>query len=360
MRVWGTIVAICFGVGACTDTVPAERAGEIPLRVADAPLTHIDGGRSEVIEYLQDATRLASGVVVLVDQYASALHFFAPDGSYLRTTGSRGDGPGEFGNPMWIDQCGVDSLFVWDYTKRAVVVTDTAGTFVREFRPAGAPHQVACGSPNAWLMLGIPSEFVQPGADGARPPADLWVADGTGAMVAALGEVPFGENRALGLLTRIAAGPGGLYVGTADSAWVDVYTPTGAESEGVGIGAPGRSPTAAEYERAIEAMISVSPSPRARERARAQYSEIPMPAATPPYRELLLDQDGLLWAVVSPAGAPSTDLRSTERGEDRGLALSLPSGFEVLQLGSDFVLGLLTDSLGIQSPTVYGLERGPR
>lgn len=116
--------------------------------------------------------------------------------------------PGEFGNIVWIDRCGTDSLFFWDATRRMMIVTDSAGGFAREFRPEGNPWELSCSS-SGWIgVLGLPHEYVPPGADGTRTTASVWAVDLEGRVVAEFPDVPLGENRPLGLPLKRPAGEG--------------------------------------------------------------------------------------------------------------------------------------------------------
>lgn len=353
-----TILALLF---SCTSETPPPELPELQLSVDSVPFIDIfdstTTGEGAVFQYPRWATRRPNGGVVVADQYAARLLFFDEAGALVRSVGRRGEGPGEFGNVMWVDHCGTDSLFAWDATRRSVIVTDTVGRFVREFRPEGTPYELTC-SPSQWFgVIGLPREYLAPSADGARAEAPLSVVDRIGRVRQIFADVPIGENRALGKLTRIAAGEDYLYVGTADSAWVDVYDLEGEKLRSIPIGEPRRSPTRANFERAVEDMVSLTPSERGQALQRPVYRALPMPAFLPPYHELLVDPEGMLWAVVSAPGDSTTDLRAVNSAGDLMFSVSLPTSLRLFEVGHDYILGRYMDNALRHHIVAYRIQR---
>jgi hypothetical protein len=324
------------------------------------PITDIHGVDSvaePMIEFASGATRLSSGVVVVADQYASRLGFFDSAGAPIRSIGRDGSGPGEFSDIRWIGTCGVDSLFVWDYTRRMIMVFDTAGTFGRQYRPQGSPHEFACSRHGAFGVLGLPIEFRPPSADGTFLEAPVWIADDLGDSIHSLGVTRFGQYRPLGPLTRIAIGPDRFYVGTAESAWVNVFGTDGRELGVVPIGTGRRRATVRNYERAIERMLAVAPSRAVRDMQRPVLEALPMPEWIPPYVDLAVDPAGILWVVTSAPGDGQTRLRAIGTDRTNVADVTLPGDVKVHEVGMDYILGVAEDSLGSQHVLVYRLRR---
>lgn len=352
------VVMVAMVAASCSEA-PSSSSLHQTWGIDSIPLTLIKGSTSDpVVGYARDATRLVSGTVVVADQYSANIRFFGADGQPIRSVGRRGEGPGEFGDPYLVKQCGsADTLFVWDFTRRKIVVMDTVGEFAREYRLDPAPQSLTC-SPSRWFgAIGLPTGMGPPSDDGVRGSSAIWVSDFSGKVESRLGQVPFGENRALGKLTRIAAGTETLYVGTADSAWVDSYPLAGGEKGGLRIGAAPRAPTPEEYASAIEEAISVTRSREGRRRQRTIYEAVPMPATLPPYRDLLVDEEGLLWATVSPPGSPETVLEVVGRGLSPRIRVTIHGAFHVFEVGREYVLGALTTADGVQDVVVYRLLR---
>ena len=157
-----------------------------------------------------------------------------------------------------LDELGEGTAHVAQYAPRAAArlvrqILDAAasldtlserGGAVRQYRPEGAPHDIRCSGSGWWGVLDIPTNPPPPGSDSRDAASTIWVADDSGRVVRELGSVAFGQNRPLRPLTSVAAGRDVFHVGTADSAWVDAYAPSGERLEGVRLGVTGRDPSA--------------------------------------------------------------------------------------------------------------------
>lgn len=272
-------------------------------------------------------------------------------------TGRAGSGPGEFGDLMWISRCGSDTLYAWDYSRRVIIVHDSAGAFRREFRPEGNPHEVSCWNPHFFFVMGLPDRYVAPSAEGEVVSAPLWTINARGDSIGGLGSVPFGENRALGRQTRIASASDVLYVGTADSAWVDAYGPDGARKRSLPSGTSARAPTEADYERAIDRLIGVTPDRRVRERFREMYAALPMPDSMPSYVDLRVDPAGILWLVLPALRPKETRLRAFDQNGSVRADITLPLPITVFEVGIDYVLGAYNDPSDLDHVMVFRLNR---
>lgn len=311
---------------------------------------------SEVaFNYASAATRLSNGVIVVADREGHALRFFDPSGRPLRTVGRDGEGPGEFRAPYWVGQCAPDSVFVWDAFLDRMTVFDSAGRHVRQYHVRGDLAFMECS------RSGVVAGLVQPNmgmmsAAGPHYTAPLLLADTRGEVTKSLGDVPYAENRPLGKLTRFALSDDRLYVGSAESAYVDVYTLDGRRMGVLPIGAARRRPTDREYERAIDRWLG--PMTRsAREFVRARLFEIPKPKSLPPYLDLLAEPDGTLWAQVPAPHDSATELRAIDP-DGRILAdLLVPQYLEVFEVGRDYILGMYEERDGEQHVVLYRLHR---
>lgn len=329
--------------------------GAFTLSVDPVPLVHVRDEDGEIIHSLRFATRTGDGTIV-VDQYAARLHFFASDGTFLRSVGERAQGPGEFDDIRWAGNCASDSLYVWDYMARKVVVFDESGTFAREFRPRSTTHEIGCSRPSTFAALGLRYEFLAFGEEG-RTLAPAWIMDGEGAVLDTIPLVPFIENRPLGKMTRIAVSGEHLFVGTAEGASVDVFDLTGTYVRSVEAGVGARAPDQANSEASMEAMLSVAPDRQIRDRFRDMYRSLPVPEHMPPYFELRADPMGVLWAVVSGPGDPVTTLHAVSAEGNLLGFVSLPGRVQIFEVGTDYILGALMGEMDVQELVMYRLRR---
>jgi hypothetical protein len=93
-----------------------------------------------------------------------------------------------------------------------------------------------------------------------------------------------------------------------------------------------------------------------------------IPEVRPAYSKLLVDTEGYVWArryygkagffpLSSPAGRPVEWEVFAPEGEWLG-SVETPERFTVFEIGTDYVLGVLRDELGIEHVQVHELLRG--
>jgi hypothetical protein len=71
----------------------------------------------------------AQGRVYVADAGAEHLMVFGPDGKFIRTIGRKGQGPGEFQGPEFVE-IGGGRVFVWEAMNRRISILDAEGRFV--------------------------------------------------------------------------------------------------------------------------------------------------------------------------------------------------------------------------------------
>lgn len=133
-----TAVAIAFGIAAgCADAshratprdplitdsgntrtvvnyAPRWRPGE-EWTVATEPvltLGMVDGPSQFLFDRIRGVTRLSNGVIVVLNSGDGQLRYYAPDGQHLRSVGRNGDGPGEMRGGRWLDRLEYDVVQV--------------------------------------------------------------------------------------------------------------------------------------------------------------------------------------------------------------------------------------------------------
>jgi hypothetical protein len=179
------LAALAGASAACGDARPigsaAPGADLLTWRLADAPTASIgtvEGDeRFELVE-VTSAWQQADGTIVVVDAGRAALIFYDAAGRYLRESGGRGSGPGEFGRMIVGWPYRGDSIAVFDFGQRRLSVFDAAGAFGRSFvnpvrydrLPGTIPSQSCCairGSFDDGSFVGVPPDHipVEPGPD---------------------------------------------------------------------------------------------------------------------------------------------------------------------------------------------------
>lgn len=320
----------------------------------DIPSTGPDGNPTFL--YAAAATQLSNGMVAIADPYDVSIRFFNPSGELARKVGRFGEGPGEFNAPWWLRQCGQDTIFVWDNIQGQMTLIDKEGHVVQEISQPEMVLELACSRTGAISGLSLPNITGLPSAETPHHKAPLWITNKHGEKYL-IGEVLAGENRPMGVMSRLALGADRLYLGTGVSDSIQVYTLEGKPAGTLSLKVPRRRPTARNYERAIDAQVANLPGHGQREEGKRMLLEIPMPKYLPTISGLFTDPEGWVWGVVSGPGDAATELRGTS-GDGRQLAdLRIPEEIRVLEVGSEYVLGAHEDPDGEQRIVKYTFQR---
>ncbi len=310
------------------------------------------------------ATRLSDGTIVIADGLEKRLRFFDETGSQSTVVGREGEGPGEFSHIEWLGRCGGDTLFVWDSDLSRLTVVDALGNVARSYRlpddpTAAAPTMVNCSRQGVFAFLGTPANMgrLQENGEWIHFRAPLSLADARGQVTRRLGEVAAFEGRPLGKTTSIALSSDYLYVGTKDSAFVDVYALDGRRVRALPVGVAQRATSLRHYEQAIDVQVSRLASANDRRVLKELMLGWPMPEHLPLYGNLLTDPAGTLWVQISMPGDPETWLRVIGIGRENYADLRLPRHLRVLEIGLDYLLGSYEDEGGEPHVVMYRMRR---
>ena len=119
-----------------------------------------------------------------------------------------------------------------------------------------------------------------------------------------------------------------------------------------------RKPTKENTERAIDDIVAMVHGGNGNA-VRNGLQSLGPPDRLPPYRALLTDVDGVLWALLSHPGDSTTRLNAMS---DRGVILGsveIPREITVFEIGRDYVLALYEESGGEPHVGLFRLRRAP-
>lgn len=354
---------------------PESRLG---WRIGAAPAVSIgadEGDPGEMLFGVRDATRLGDGRIVVANSGTSEPRVFAADGTYLETWGGRGEGPGEFSRytPEAVSRWRGDSVAADNMFQRRLEIFDSRGNHGRTVTLADGYHSFLGVLPDG-AMLVKPSPVLAGGLFDSGEPLvrrdeDFGLLDPGGELRVSLGLHPGQEWYVSTTPPATGAHPFGR--STIATIWGDlvVVAPTDRyelrayESDGTLVRIIRRdyelrSPTQAELDRVLVESFADLPE-EIRVRFAATTEDMPLVEYFPAFEALQSDPLGHLW--VQDYRYPGQDRNVwtvfDSEGRVQGL-VETPAGFDVFEIGEDYVLGRAMDEFDVEHVQLWPLDRG--
>jgi hypothetical protein len=360
-----------------------EAGGWSLAQVPDLSIGNLEGDTLYQLFRVTGAVRLADGRLAITDNGSWQLRIYAPDGSFLRSFGREGEGPGEFRNIQVMGTIGFDTLVVLDGRQRRVsrvhpeigflgqtVLPDEAGLamhsngmfgdgaivfggLVNWARGDDTPASGYERLTNPYCSVSLDGRGIIhfgdfPGTEVVWTTSNL---DGRESLAAAF--VTFGLSP-----TAMARGKH-LVLSTRDRYEVNVFDSSARLERVIRIDTPSQPVTQEHLEGRLEELLSRLPSPDLAPQVRVGFWDTPHAENMPAMESLLLDSEGYLW--VEDKNLPGDTLRTWTVFDNEGVPitrLSLPMSNRVMEIGADYVLALFEDELGVEYVRFYPLNRG--
>jgi hypothetical protein len=356
---------------------PLDSRPRLELGVAD--------GRDElVLSGVVGAVRLSDGRVVVANAATSELRFFESDGSFSRQVGRSGEGPGEFRVVGYLGVLPGDTLLVHDSRLRRTSLLDDRGAFIEAHAVTGVmlPYMAGQVSPRTlagWQFVGMDDDRL--GVYAAEMEVGMIdIGPGGFRAIATLPSVEEARVQYRGRLTRafrpfgresdVAAADGFIHVLTSsDDGAIRTYDSAGALTRILRVHAPTRATSGEAVQQWIDSWIArfSTGSTELEEQWLHGFRQTPPPDRIPVFRSLNVDAGGNVCAerypdtwdsparywCFSPAGRL---VRSFEL--PKGIARRGPHPYfdPQLEIGTDYVLGVWQDSLGVERVRLYGFD----
>ena len=318
---------------------------------------------------ITQAIRLSTGNIAVADGLAREIRIFDEAGSHLLTFGRPGEGPGEFTNLVSIAELAGDSIAAIDNLNDRVSLFTSAGAFVRSFP---IPRLPGASAPNVvgWLDDGtlLIQTNSRPASRDTRDQSTvyLYAVDRDGEIIETLGEFPdsrLGRNGlALGFGSRARVAVGGTLAWYGHSSDFELvgHDRTGSVRRIVRMN---RTPKAVTQEEVAESQAEVEKSLEGMSGpAVERFLETEFASTHPVHGMLMSDETGSLWVqryrnrfALDP-GPGEWDIFDAE-GRLTGY-LTIPNEFRITEIGGQFVLGVHSDALGVETVRMYRLLRG--
>lgn len=344
-------------------------------RAASLSIGSVSGPPPEaVFDDIRGAVYSDQGMLVVADGGSRELRVFDGTGHFVRSFGGYGDGPGEFQDIAWLDQCGGAAVVVFDPIRSRITKWDLNGTLLDGFAVEGTggrpPYSAACGPAGHYIVVGWPDVAGTTVPVGPyRPKVEVGLADEHGHITRILGRYPGPERyryptndgpRRLGRPTIVRLGLTDAFIGTAETYTVEVIDDS-LSHRIIGDGRPGSSLPPRDLAQYKSWVVDRQPS-NVRPAARRALDAMKFPSTLPAYADFRLDPSGNVW--IEAYSLPSTEATYSawEVLNTAGTAIAeveMPEGFTPTQIGADFVLGVQVGEMGVQRVCRYELSRAP-
>ena len=332
---------------------------------------------------VSSAARQSDGDLVVVDRAAQTVRLYDYEGTFVRTLGGPGSGPGEFQDPSQVVVTPGDSVVVWDAAAYRITRFDPAGglagvetvdlgRIAKAIEPPLYPGTVEPLQDGGLLVrlvekrLKFPSGMSRQRSGALRVSEDLSVIDTLTffgdieqfSVDAPWGRMPVPPPQAKrtrithqGIPPRICigdqAGPEIACFGPGDSRtllrWSSEPSPV----------------TREEIASWREASIRLYGQKMSEVEVSRMLDQLPSPELRPHYSQLTLDLVGNLWVELGPsveAASHSVDyLVFDPAGVQLGV-VALPP-IQLLEIGDDYVMGVYNDEFEIEYLQVYQIRK---
>jgi hypothetical protein len=326
------------------------------------------------------AMRLDNGEILLTNSGSGELRFYDAEGRFVNSAGRHGGGPGEFfeysSMRMW--RAGSGSVAIDANTNR-VNVFDTSGASLSDVSletSGDAPRVFMSGvfGDGTWLasapagggrLTGLPGDIIRSEwlylrytSEGTVLGELLRMPDRP-RMVHEYGEIRHFPYIPLAPEPKLAPGGDRLYVARGSAPEVEVRDLDGALTTLIRWDAQDQATTADiwdNYER--EFLDAIGDDDQRRQYAHFLNEDLPLPDRVPAVQSLMVDADGNLWVERFRffwETQPVWDIFS-EAGRWLG-SIETPEGFDVYDIGVDYVLGRSRDDLGVERVQLFELDR---
>ena len=357
---------------------PAWQADE-KWTLGDTPLVEIGASPNDPNEQfttIRAVWELPDGTIAVGNMsHPPAIRVFDQDGSYIRTIGRDGDGPGEF---RWIAEMWLvppDTLIVYDVQQSRVTVVDVQGRVLGTtfFNPGadspGLSPVILVGRFSDGTYVARPNAYLR-SAEGRSGRTMLAVErrqdDGTVVdTIAVLPDVEFDTceggrhcRPVFGKRAAFLAHGTSYYSGMGDEYSIDEYDVSGTLVRRIRRRAAPSRVTQEMRDQYIENEVSRLYPSRASQ-IRRRLEETPVAETLPAFDRLfILDQAGNLWVKDYPNPGDTVASFSVFDGEGRFLGdVTMPLNFRPHAIGLNHVIGVWRDELDVESVVKFALVK---
>lgn len=350
------------------------------------------GDSAYLLADVSGASLLDDGRIVIANCLPPLLRWYDTSGAYLMGAGREGEGPTEFPKGACARLFGISALTngrveTWEHTHHRLRVFDSLGTQVSTRVLAAkslAPGPEFLGKfERGYLMGEYPGRVHQhyfSGLDSWRDTLVMHAFGEHGDYEGIIGRTAGWPFTRTVLPTRFGPRGAVVLVPFAPLGMAAPWGPTVAVGDGSGpevrvLDRGGKLTTIIRWkaeriavtDSLIEILIDEAVSletegPSYKKTTREAFEAHPYPDTARSYSRLLVGRDGLLWVrQFSPPGATSATWLAFAASGSLVAAMDQPSGTTVLEIGDDYLLLLVENSLGVESVVLHDItELNPK
>lgn len=345
----------------------------------------LEGAAEYLLDNVQHVTRLSDGTIVVANGGSQELRYYDAAGEHVRTVGGTGEGPGEYRTISYMRRLAGDSLLIFDSRNRRLTILDAAGSHSRNESTLqdGTAMGVQAALEDGTLLIQVSKTRITPesvemardtvyfevvgNAAATRLPYEYQGGERSMTVNSADGQifgiqirtVAYARNRV------VAAGRDMFVVGSTDT--YELHVADGTGTVHTIVRRPDVQPQPItdelidawhewqlEMQRADGREVSEADAATRRSQLQAQTRV----AGTPAYERVVAAQDGGFWVedFAPPASGSEVERWSVyaEDGRMRGV-VDVPTGFRVLHVDDDVVIGVMRDEFEVEYVHVYEL-----
>jgi hypothetical protein len=330
---------------------------------------------------IRGAVGFADGTFVVANGGTQELRWFSSTGTFLYAAGSAGQGPGEFTVLSRIFPSSNGSIAAYDTQQRRISVFARDGALMESLSFPALASSVGISGPigafSEGCYLAVPLGFWldDPGPTRVEREAlevQKWCG---GATAESLGSFPGREvavaAQSNGIISRgpqrfgregfVAVDSARWVIGDNDRPEYQVRAATGELTQVVRWRPATRSVSPADLDAHLQQELDRRPGELEWQQGiRAWYAQFPAPPETmPAFSGVILDAADNVWVreYRSPADPPGERFLVFDSAGAWLGNTSLPAGVTALWIDQDYMVGLITDDLGVESVGVFELVK---
>ena len=379
------------GIEIVESTAPRWTEAEA-WRIADAPEVSIgvaDGDEPYLLSDVRGARRLPDGRIAVLDAGSSRVRIYASDGTHLTDIAGPGAGPGELQRPQFLGLV-ADTFVVYEFLPGSLSWFGPDGSFIRRADTPRLPGGEFIRAMMFGLLdgsyqvgRGVPLDREEGFEEGLnRAPMPLWGFDVRDAELDSLGLVPgfeevidFPRENAIrhthhlfGKTGWVTASADRIFSGDDSDYSVKILDRTGATRRIIRKLVDPIPTTESDRDGYIRQRIELEGVAGGESRAYEEaFRSVTMADHMPAYRFLQADTEGNLWVEEWEGVGLGQGPFSVFDADGAWLgSLDLPDGLPAgrgqlylpwMEIGSDYLLGVWVDDLGIEQVRLYRIEK---